>query len=368
LRGAPLAKYVAAGISTDHECVELAEALEKLSLGMKILIREGSAARNFDELCPLLKDHSDRCMLCSDDKHPHELVAGHINQLVQRAVARGIDPFNALRAACVNPVMHYGLDVGLLRVGDRADFIEVDGLKTLNVRRVFIDGRLAAADGQTTWARSPSGTPNQFHASLKLPQQFAIAAPPNAAGKSVRVIEALDGQLVTGCLLTKPVVRDGLIQVDVPNDILKIAYVDRYTDQPPVTALVKNFGLKRGAIASSVAHDSHSIVAVGASDEELCRAVNAVIEARGGISVVDGNAVHVLPLPIAGLMSDLAGAKVAERYSKLDHIAKEMGSQLGAPFMTLSFLALLVIPALKLGPAGLFDVERFAPVSLFEES
>lgn len=367
LRGAPLAKYVAAGISTDHECVELAEAQEKISLGMKILIREGSAARNFDELCSLLNEHPDRCMLCSDDKHPNELVEGHINQLVRRAIARGIDPFNALRAACVNPVLHYGLDVGLLRVGDPADFVEVDGLATMNVRRTFINGEVVAADGKSAWAYVQSAAPNQFRASLKRPEQFKIGVPPIAAGKTVRVIEALDGQLVTGCLHVQPVVRDGLIQADPANDVLKIAHVDRYTDQPPVTALVKNFGLKRGAIASSVAHDSHNIVAVGASDDELCRAVNAVIEARGGIATVVGKDVHVLPLPIAGLMSDLDGAEVAERYSKLDRIAKDLGSQLGAPFMTLSFLALLVIPALKLGPAGLFDVEQFAPVALFDD-
>jgi adenine deaminase len=365
LRGEPLAKYAAAGISTDHECFSLPEAREKLSLGMKVLIREGSAARNFDELVSLLTDYSDRCMLCSDDKHPHQLVEGHIDQLVRRALARGIDVLDALRAACVNPVLHYGLDVGLLRRGDAADFLEVDDLQLLHVRRVFIDGRLVAADGRPTWPRTRSAVVNQFHALEKAPGDFEIPAPADRSNGEVRVIEALDGQLVTGCLRIRPTTVDGLVQADPRRDLLKIALVDRYENRRPVTALVKNFGLKRGAIASSVSHDSHNIVAVGANDEELCRAVNLVIASRGGLAAVAGTTEQVLPLPIAGLMSDQDGPTVARRYAALEDLAKTWGSMLEAPFMTLSFMALTVIPSLKLGPAGLFDVDRFTPVDLF---
>jgi adenine deaminase len=365
LRGEPLARYAAAGISTDHECFTLPEALEKLSLGMKVLIREGSAARNFDELVSLLADDPDRCMLCSDDKHPHQLVEGHIDQLVRRALARGINLMDALRAACVNPVLHYGLDVGLLRPGDAADFLEVDDLQRLHVRRVFIDGRLAAADGRPTWPRTPSAVVNQFQAREKVSADFQIPVPADRAGGEVRVIEALDGQLVTGCLRLRPTIVAGCVQADPERDLLKIALVDRYENRPPVTALVKNFGLRRGAIASSVSHDSHNIVAVGTNDDDLCRAVNRVIASRGGLSAVSGTTAEVLPLPIAGLMSDQDGPTVARQYAALDHLAKTWGSTLEAPFMTLSFMALTVIPSLKLGPSGLFDVDRFTPVDLF---
>lgn len=367
LRGAGLAKYVAAGIATDHECVALDEALEKLSLGMKILIREGSAARNFDALASLLRSHPARCMLCSDDKHPHELVVGHIDRLVARGLAAGAELFDVLQAACVNPVRHYGLDVGLLQPGDPADFIEVDDLRTMNVVRTYIDGELVAEGRRALGPYVRSAAPNQFRADPKTPADFALPLRPEDAGRQARVIEAIDGQLVTRCVRRVPTVRDGRIVADPATDVLKIALVDRYSNQPPVTALIKNFGLRSGAIASSVGHDSHNITAVGASDEELADAVNAVIAARGGLSVVDGRTTSVLSLPIAGLMSDEPGETVAARYSALDRRAKELGSSLGAPFMTLSFMALLVIPALKLGPQGLFDVERFQPVGLFDD-
>lgn len=365
LSGPDLAKYAAAGISTDHECFTLAEAQEKLSLGMKIQIREGSAARNFEELCVLLATHPQRTMLCSDDKHPHELVKGHIDQLVRRAVARGIDLLDALQAACVNPVRHYGLDVGLLQIGDAADFLEVDDLAALRIRRVVIDGQVVAADGRASWSYEPSATPNRFHAKPKQPGDFVIPVATADVGRAARVIEALDGQLVTRCLRIQPSAGDGAIVADPARDLLKLVLVDRYDNQPPVTALVKNVGLKQGAIASSVAHDSHNIVAVGADDESLCRAINLVIAARGGLAAVDADGEEILPLPIAGLMSDLEGPVVAQRYAALDARAKRMGSPLGAPFMMLSFMALLVIPELKLGPCGLFDVDRFSPVELF---
>jgi adenine deaminase len=366
LRGRDAAAYAAAGISTDHECVDIDEAVEKISLGMKILIREGSAARNFDALASLIDSHPDRCMLCSDDKHPDQLLLGHIDQLVRRARARGSDLFDVLQAATVNPVRHYGLDVGLLQVGDPADFIEVDDLQSLRIRRVFVDGELAAADGISTWPRLESATPNRFDVRPKRPGDFVLRASAADAGRPARVIEAHDGQLVTGAIRYPVKVADGRVQACPTDDVLTIAVVDRYDDRPPAVALVKNFGLRAGAIASSVSHDSHNIVAVGTNDEDLARAVNLVIEARGGLSAVGPAGEAILPLPIAGLMSDRPGPQVAAAYTDLDRRAKALGSRLAAPYMTLSFMALLVIPALKLGPEGLFDVERFAPVGLFD--
>jgi adenine deaminase len=366
LRGRDAAAYAAAGISTDHECVELDEAVGKIAVGMKILIREGSAARNFDALASLIDSHPDRCMLCSDDKHPDQLLLGHIDQLVRRALARGSDLFDVLQASTVNPVRHYGLDVGLLQVGDPADFIEVDDLENLRIRRVFVDGVLAAADGVSTWPRLESATPNRFDVRPKQSADFAIRVSPTAAGRLARVIEVRDGQLVTGAIRHPVKVVEERVQACLADDILTIAVVDRYDDRPPAVALVKNFGLEAGAIASSVSHDSHNIVAVGTNDDDLARAINLVIEARGGLSVVGPGGEAILPLPIAGLMSDRPGQEVAAAYADLDRRAKALGSRLQAPYMALSFLALLVIPSLKLGPTGLFDVERFAPVGLFD--
>ena len=364
LRGTAAAAYVAAGISTDHECVDLDEAVEKIGLGMKILIREGSAARNFDALASLIDSHPDRCMLCSDDKHPDQLIVGHIDQLVRRARARGSDLFDVLQAACVNPVRHYGLPVGLLQPGDRADFLEADDLEELRIRRVFVNGRLAAADGVTVWPRVESLAPNRFDAKPMRPDDFAILTSIAGPTATVRVIEALDGQLVTGSLRLPVPVADGRLVADPANDILKIAVVDRYDDRPPAVAFIKNVGLRSGAIASSVSHDSHNIVAVGTTDADLARAVNLVIESRGGLSVAGPDGHAVLPLPIAGLMSDRPGHDVAAAYADLDRQAKALGSRLAAPYMTLSFMALLVIPSLKVGPMGLFDVDAFRPVDL----
>ena len=366
LRGADAAAYAAAGITTDHECVTLEEALDKIGLGMKILIREGSAARNFDALASLIDTHPDRCMLCSDDKHPDQLLLGHIDVLVRRALARGSDLYDVLQAACVNPVRHYRLPVGLLQVGDRADFIEVDDLQGLRIRRVFLEGRLAAADGVTSWPRLESLTPNRFDARPKHPDDFAIATTAAGPQATVRVIEALDGQLVTGSLRLPVPVAGGRLLADPAHDILKIAVIDRYDDRPPAVAFIKNVGLRHGAIASSVSHDSHNIVAVGVDDDALARAVNLVIDSRGGLSMTGPAGDAVLPLPIAGLMSDRPGPDVARAYADLDRRAKAAGATLAAPFMTLAFMALLVIPSLKIGPDGLFDVDAFQPVGLID--
>ena len=362
LRGEDLKSYVSAGIETDHECFQIDEAREKIGLGQKILIREGSAAKNFRELWPLLNEHPERCMFCSDDKHPDELLEGHINNLCARAVAKGVTVFEVLRAACLNPVQHYGLRSGLMRPGDPADFIRLHDLTGFKVEETWIDGKCVAKGGKSLLPRSKSPRVNKFHTSPKKSEDFAVPA----AGGRIRIIEAIDGQIVTGAAEAEATVRGGMAVADPAHDILKIAVVNRYADKPPAVAFVRGVGLKRGAIASSVAHDCHNIVAVGASDAELARAVNLLIANEGGIAVAaDGREDKVLPLPVAGLMSDGYAEDVAEGYADLTREAKELGSKLHAPFMTLSFLALLVIPALKLSDLGLFDGTKFAFVPVF---
>jgi adenine deaminase len=361
LRGEEASRYVSAGIATDHECLSLEEAKDKLALGMKILIREGSAAKNYEALHPLLASHADRCMFCSDDKHPDDLVRGHINKLVRRSIALGYDVMKVLKVACVNPVEYYHLNVGLLRLGDAADFIVVDNLRDFTVEQTYCKGILAAKNGKALLPSVPIEPMNCFAASVKKVEDFSLAA----KSETVRVIQAFDGQLFTQEKHAPALIRDGKIICDLDRDILKIVVVNRYTDTAPAVALIQNFGLKRGAIASSVAHDSHNIIAVGTTDEELCRAVNAIILHQGGLAVAQGNSVAVLPLPVAGLMSDKDGYLVAQQYAHLDALAKQLGSTLSAPLMTLSFMALLVIPDLKLSDRGLFDGKDFHFVSLY---
>ncbi|MEI3650396.1 MAG: adenine deaminase [Dolichospermum lemmermannii FEM_B0920] len=360
LSGTGLRKY-AAEITTDHECSTLNEAVEKLALGMKIQIREGSAAKNFDALHSLIDSHAADCMFCSDDKHPDDLVNGHINLLVKRAVALGHDVMNVLQIACVNPVKHYNLDVGLLQVGDSADLIIVNNLQDFSVLATYCQGVLVAKSGSTLLPSVPLTPINKFITTPKTPGDFAIPA----RGSTVRVITVTDGQLITGEKCVPAHIKNGEVIADLEQDILKITVVNRYQDTPPTVALVKNFGLKRGAIASSVAHDSHNIVAVGTTNTEICAAVNALIHCQGGIAVAEDNVVHVLPLPVAGLMSDSDGYEVAKQYAELDNWAKQLGSKLTAPFTTLSFMALLVIPDLKLSDRGLFSGQDFRFVSLW---
>ena len=351
-------KYIEAGISTDHECFTSEEALGKLKHGMKILIREGSAAKNFEALIDLLNDHEDEMMFCSDDKHPDNLVKGHINELCKRAVAKGIDVFKVLKAACINPVEHYRMNLGLLKEGDAADFVVIENLKDFKVKATYIDGELVAESGVSKIKTEPAPVINNFHCSRKTAEDFKIAV----ADFNSEIIEAFDGQLITKKIYSSPKEKNGFYESDVEKDILKITVIDRYHEAPVSVAFIKNFGLKKGAIASSVAHDSHNIIAVGVDDESICEAVNIVIENKGGVSVADAaNASFkkILPLPVAGLMSNDDGYKVAEMYTRIDAAAKELGSQLSAPFMTLSFMALLVIPHLKLSDKGLFDGDSF---------
>ena len=358
LRGEDAKKYIDAGISTDHECFTAEEALDKLKYGMKILIREGSAAKNFEALIGLMNEHYEMMMFCSDDKHPDSLADGHINQLCARAVAKGIDVFKVLQAACINPVKHYKMNIGLLNEEDAADFIIVKDLKDFNVVQTYINGGLVAEEGKSLVISHSSSLLNNFDCDEKNISEFRFAI--SKFGERIYAIEALDGQLITNKILCKPVVKDGYYESDVANDILKIVVVNRYKNAAVAKAFIKNFGIKRGAIASSVAHDSHNIVAVGVDDESLMKAVNLVIAAEGGVSAVSKTAEMVLPLPVAGLMSNEDGYKVAAAYTAIDKMVKEeLDSTLAAPFMTLSFMALLVIPHLKLSDLGLFDGDGF---------
>jgi len=379
LRGEDARRYFAAGITTDHECFTYEEGLEKAQLGVKILIREGSAARNFEALWPLLKAFPQQVMFCSDDKHPDDLVQGHINQLVARAIAHGCDLFDTLRAACVHPVEHYLLPVGLLREGDPADFVRVADLQDFKVLESWIDGEKVAENGMTLLPRLSVDAPNQFLAKPREIIDFQLKTQlpvPNSreklSGSSIkcRVIKVCDGEIVTGEDEALIHGKDGQYLPDLSEDILYIAVLNRYTpDAQPALGFVRGFGLKRGALASSVAHDSHNIVAVGTSAQALAEAINAVISAKGGIAATNGlGDVRVLPLPIAGLMSQSDGWQLAEDYAQLDGWVKsELSCVLRAPFMSLSFLALPVIPKLKMTDRGLFDVEKFGFVEIEKE-
>lgn len=358
LSGEAAKKYIDAGISTDHECFTAEEALEKLNYGMKILIREGSAAKNFDALVGLLHVHYENMMFCSDDKHPDSLAEGHINQLCKRAVATGIELFKVLQAACINPVLHYKMHVGMLRSGDLADFIIVDNLVEFNVIQTYINGALVAENGHTLIRTTPAVPINNFQCTAKTLADLVVK---NSGANEIPVIEALDGQLITNKLMLAPKILNNELVSDTSRDILKIVVVNRYTNSPVAKAFIRNFGIKHGAIASSVAHDSHNIVAVAADDESLLKAINLVIREKGGVSAVTPSKDMLLALPVAGLMSNEDGYRVASAYTAIDKMVKEeMGSSLMAPFMTLSFMALLVIPHLKLSDLGLFDGDAFA--------
>lgn len=356
LKGEEAASYISAGISTDHECFTLPEALDKIKYGMKIIIREGSAAKNYDALHTLIGSHPDLVMFCSDDKHPHDLVEGHINALVKRSiVTHGYDTMKVLRAACYNPIKHYNLDVGYLQVGQSADFIVVNNLTDFNVRQTYIKGIKVVDHGKSLIPSVKNEVINHFDTSLKKVEEFTVSG----SGKILQVIQALDGELITKKLEATPKTINNQIVSDVEHDILKLAVINRYSNAPLAIAFINGFGLKKGALASCIAHDSHNIIAVGTNDEDLFLAVNAIIKNKGGISIAFDGKVEELPLPVAGIMSPDDGYRVAALYSELDKKAKELGTPLKAPFMTLSFMALLVIPSLKLSDKGLFDGTAF---------
>jgi len=362
VRGQDLDKYIAAGISTDHECFTYEEGLEKLQKGMKVLIREGSAAKNFEALIPLMSTYASDLMFCSDDKHPDDLVEGHINQLVVRAIRMGYDLFDVLQAACINPVKHYNLPIGLLRKGDPADFILVENLEDFRVLATYIDGQLMAEKGRSLIQTEPAPIINHFNVEPKIASAFAVPA----EGRKIQVIRALDGELITGVDHVEATIQDSKVVSNVEQDVLKLVVVNRYQDVPPAVAFIRGFGLQNGALASCVAHDSHNIVAVGTNDDDICKAVNLVIKSKGGISVANKAEEKVLALPVAGIMTNQAGEEVAATYGKLDRYVKDdLEGTLKAPFMTLSFMALLVIPSLKLSDKGLFDGKNFTFTPLF---
>jgi adenine deaminase len=358
LPGEQAAKYIAAGITTDHECYTLDEAIDKLKLQMKVLIREGSAAKNYEALHPVISSYTDMVMLCSDDKHPDDLLLGHINKVAARAIASGHKLFDVLQCACVNPVLHYKVPVGLLRTGDAADFIVVSDLKNFDVLQTVINGNVVYKKNETQLVKAQQSIINNFDTSYKSITDFVLE-PYSDLQKKYYCIEALEGQLITNKILFQPTVHYNNLVSNTTTDILKIVVVNRYSNTKPAVAFIKNFGLKEGAIASTVAHDSHNIISVGVSDDDIAQAVNLLIECKGGLSVVANKKAEVLPLPIAGLMSVDDCATVGKQYGFIDSRVKEMGCTLRAPYMTLSFMALLVIPSLKLSDKGLFDGEKF---------
>ncbi len=367
LMGEELKIYAGAGITTDHECFSLAEALEKIECGMKIQIREGSAARNFEALIPLFDSHAESLMLCTDDIHPDELLKqGHIDRLIRKGLQHGIDLFKLLRAASVTPVLHYSLPVGLLREGDPADFIVVSDLKNFQIEKTFIGGqKVFDRDQGLLFESGDEKIINRLVKRMVSPEELEITMP--TGNNKVRGIQCFDGDLVTDAFWFEPTLtKAGKVTTDVENDILKIVVVDRYRHRPPAIGFIRGFELKRGALATSVAHDSHNVVAVGTSDQEIANAINLIMEGGGGMVAVDDQNSQMLPLPVAGLMSHRSGEEVAQNYARVEKMAHNMGARLAAPFMTLSFMSLLVIPKLKIGDQGLFDVTTFSFASLFE--
>jgi adenine deaminase len=361
LSGGDIQKYIQAGITTDHECFTIEEALEKIKYGMKIQIREGSAAKNFDSLIPLLRLHPDKIMFCSDDKHPDDLAEGHINLLVRRAIKLGYEPLTVLRACTFNPIKHYHLEVGLLQVGDPADFAIVNDLHDFSIRSTYINGAMVAEKGKRLIKPVTIATPNKFLVDRINKKDIEV----KAHGNKIKVIRAMEGHLITEQMIAEIKPENGFIQNDLEKDILKIVVLNRYTKSIPSIGFITGFGLKSGAIASTVSHDSHNIIAVGTNDDEIVKAINLLIESKGGISLIHKNKILHLPLPVAGIMSNKDGYKVADFYQTLNREVKSLGSFLQAPFMTLSFMALLVIPELKMSDKGLFDGNKFEFTSLF---
>jgi adenine deaminase len=354
LKGKDAFKYASAGITTDHECTALEEALDKLKAGMNIIIREGSAAKNYNALHTLIGSHPAHVMFCSDDKHPDDLLRGHINQIVTRSLDLGYDLFDILRVSCVNPVEHYQLDIGLLQEGDAADMILVKDLASFEILSTWIagyhvfDGTVVHLPSVNIPVINSFGITHIDQSSLTL----------NLSSGNANMIVAIDGAIVTGH--EKENMNEGLFESDITRDILKIVVINRYSQASPAIALIKGFGLKEGAIASSVAHDSHNIVGVGTNDADLAACINEIIHHKGGVAATAGKEHYILPLPIGGLMSSENGESVGKLYEEVDQFTKvHLGSTLSAPFMTLSFMALLVIPSLKISDLGLFDGTKF---------
>ena len=360
ISGEMLKLYVSAGISTDHECSTIEEALEKISLGMKILIREGSAARNLNSLKDLYKSNPEMIMLCSDDLHPEMLRIRHINKIIAALISEGYDLFDVIRSATINPKEHYSLNSGLLREGDPADMILVDSLMTMNVLETWIDGKKVYSKGEVKFSYTPGNAVNNFTCSEIEESDIRL----RNIGERIRVIEAVEGELFTKEIM-KNIDSSVFVESDTANDILKIVVKDRYKDSLPAIGFIKGFGLRKGAFASSVAHDSHNIIAVGTSDSDIVNAINEIVSMKGGLSVSSEGKTDSLQLNIGGIMTTCSCDEVANDYERLNELARSYGCTMKAPFMTLSFMALLVIPDLKIGDRGLFDVKKFELVDLF---
>jgi len=360
LSGELLRKYIAAGISTDHECSNLAEAKEKISLGMKILIREGSAAKNLDSLKDLFNTNPDKVMLCSDDLHPETLQERHINKLIAGLISEGYNEFDVIRSATINPSEHYDLEAGMLRRGDSADFILVDTLKKMNVQETWIKGEKVFADGTVFFKYNASSPVNSFNCKPVIESDIQV----KRKHDKIRIIVAVEGELLTREIQGSSGTTE-YVKSDISNDVLKIVVKDRYKDLPPAIGFIKGFGIKKGAFASSIAHDSHNIIAVGTNDRDLINSINEIVALQGGLAVSDDGTVNSIQLNIGGIMTTRSCEEIAHDYDNLNHLVSSMGCRMKAPFMTLSFMALLVIPDLKIGDRGLFDVKKFEQVSLF---
>ena len=366
--GGELQAYIGAGISTDHECVSAAEALEKVSLGMKVIIREGSAARNLAALLPAVKTAGSRhFMLCSDDREAAELLsAGHMDEILRRAVALGCDPLDAVEMATLNPALHYGLSRrGAVAPGYRADLVVVDNLEDFKVKLVIKDGRVVAREGRLTAGLAHHPVDESVLETVRLQRPLQAADfEIRAAHGAMPVMGLLPGQIITEKLMLEPLRSDtGAVRADPGRDLIKLAVVERHRRSGRVAAgLVKGLGLRRGAIASSVAHDSHNIIAAGVEEAAMAAAVNELARAGGGFVAVDGGSrvLSLLPLPVAGLISPEPAERVAAALEEVTCAARSLGAAPQNPFLTLSFLALPVIPHLKITDRGLFDVDAFS--------
>ncbi len=372
LSGDDLCKYVGAGISTDHECSQMEEALEKKRLGMKIMIREGSSAKNLEELYSMGGD-----FLVSDDKHPEDLLKGHLNLTLKKAVQLGMDPIEAIQMVTFNPSSHYNLNIGSISPGKAADLVIVDDLENFNISKVIINGQIVAQDGKALFKVHPLPIENTFNLTDKkstdfdVPTNFEINSESNSSSRStektrVRVIEVIEGQLLTEESEANLKISDGIISPNIENDVLKISVVGRYGQNNVSNGFINGFRLKKGAIASSIAHDSHNIIVVGTNSHDMAKAVNNLKKNKGGlVAVYDGN-IYSLKLPVAGLMSTKGAKDVSAQLKDLHDLVNDMGCQLASPFMTMSFMALLVIPKLKISDKGLFDVESFQFVNVIK--
>ena len=356
LKGTDLEKYISSGISTDHECTTYKEAEEKIKLGMKIQIREGSAAKDFQSLFQLIDNHTNNTMICTDDTHPDDLVKGHINVIIKQALDKELDIFNILQTVCINPVKHYNLEVGLLQKNDLADFIVIDNFENFNILKTIINGKVQFENNEIQFSNTSFNEINNFNAK---PISISDITLSKTSNNKFNVINCFDGDLFTKRSIETIKTKNNTFISNTETDILKIVVYNRYNESKPIIGLIKGFGLKKGAIAQSIAHDSHNIIAVGTNDNDITNAINKIVENKGGISLADDNNILDIKLEIAGLMTNKPVKEIAEKYEFITHKTIELGSKLKSPFMTLSFMALLVIPEIKIGDKGIFDGVKF---------